>query len=136
MAIDLDQLIARMEWARARNLSELTFTTDGLRITLRREKAELNAPTFTQTASRADPDTTGDDTLNSPLAGVCHLTPEAGGAPFVTPGNTVKAGQTVCVIEAMKVMISVTASQDGTVEAVLIEDGAHVEAGAPLMRIR
>ncbi len=50
------------------------------------------------------------------------------------PGQAVQAGQTVCVIEAMKVFNAVVAESDGTVAAVLVESGAEVEAGQPLIR--
>lgn len=53
---------------------------------------------------------------------------------FVQPGQAVQAGQTVCVIEAMKVFNAVVAESDGTVAAVLVESGAEVEAGQPLIR--
>ncbi|CBJ40598.1 biotin carboxyl carrier protein of acetyl-coa carboxylase (Bccp) (plasmid) [Ralstonia solanacearum CMR15] len=72
--------------------------------------------------------------LLAPLFGVVHLQPAPGEAVFVQPGQAVQAGQTVCVIEAMKVFNAVVAESDGTVEAVLVESGAEVEAGQPLIR--
>lgn len=134
MSIDIAQLIARMEWACARNLTELAFTTDGLCVTLLREPSSLQ-PNGTAVTTHAEPLAPDADTLNAPLAGVCHLNSEAGDAPYVTVGDKVTAGQTVCVIEAMKVMTSVTAVRSGTVQAVLVDSGAQVEADAPLMRI-
>lgn len=72
--------------------------------------------------------------LLAPLFGVVHLQPAPGEAVFVQPGQAVQAGQTVCVIEAMKVFNAVVAESDGTVAAVLVESGAEVEAGQPLIR--
>lgn len=63
-----------------------------------------------------------------------HLQPAPGEPVFVQPGQTVLAGQTLCVIEAMKVFNAVLAESDGTVDAVLVESGAEVEAGQPLIR--
>ncbi|MGA3984048.1 acetyl-CoA carboxylase biotin carboxyl carrier protein [Ralstonia nicotianae] len=72
--------------------------------------------------------------LLAPLFGVVHLQPAPGEAVFVQPGQAVQAGQTVCVIEAMKVFNAVVAESDGTVAAVLVESGAEVEAGQPLIQ--
>lgn len=72
--------------------------------------------------------------LLAPLFGVVHLQPAPGEPAFVQPGQAVQAGQTVCVIEAMKVFNAVVAENDGTVEAVLVKSGTEVEAGQPLIR--
>ncbi len=70
----------------------------------------------------------------APLYGVVHLQATPGDAPFVQPGQSIKAGQTLCVIEAMKVFNEVRAEQDTTVIAVLVGSGDEVEAGQPLFR--
>ncbi len=72
--------------------------------------------------------------LLAPMFGGVHLRPAPGEPVFVQPGQAVQAGQTVCVIEAMKVFNAVAAEHDGTVEAVLVESGTEVEAGQPLFR--
>jgi acetyl-CoA carboxylase biotin carboxyl carrier protein len=73
--------------------------------------------------------------LRSPLPGLVHLRPSPDAPPFVLAGQTVKAGDTVCLIEAMKVFISVRAERAGTIAAVLVTSGSEVEAGQTLMRI-
>lgn len=72
--------------------------------------------------------------LAAPLYGVVHLRPSPDEAPFVTVGQAVKAGQTLCVIEAMKVFNEVRAEQDVTVQDILVNSGQEVEAGQPLFR--
>jgi acetyl-CoA carboxylase biotin carboxyl carrier protein len=72
--------------------------------------------------------------LLAPLFGIVHLRPSPDEPAFVQPGQTVEAGQTVCVIEAMKVFNAVLAERDGMVEAVLVESGNEVDAGQPLIR--
>lgn len=57
-------------------------------------------------------------------------------APFVQAGDRVKKGDTLCIIEAMKVMNELTADADGEVEAVLAENGQIVEYGQPLFRLK
>lgn len=72
--------------------------------------------------------------LLAPLFGIVHWRPAPDEPLFVQPGQTVQAGQTVCVIEAMKVFNTVVAEHDGTVGALLAESGTEVEAGQPLIR--
>ena len=70
----------------------------------------------------------------APLYGVVHLQSTPGDPPFVQAGQSIKAGQTLCVIEAMKVFNEVRAERDTTVVAVLVGSGEEVEAGQPLFR--
>jgi acetyl-CoA carboxylase biotin carboxyl carrier protein len=73
--------------------------------------------------------------LVAPLAGVLHLTPAPGAPPFVMQGQAIRRGETLCLIEAMKVFSRIGAEQDGVIEAVLVTSGAEIEAGQTLMRI-
>lgn len=73
--------------------------------------------------------------LKSPMVGTAYLTPEPGAAPFVSVGQSVKAGDTVLIVEAMKVMNPITAPNAGTVKAVFVESGQPVEFDQPLMVI-
>ena len=75
------------------------------------------------------------DECLAPLYGVLHLQSNPGEPPFVQAGQSVKAGQMLCVIEAMKVFNEVRAEQDATVIAVLVASGTEVEAGQPLFRL-
>jgi acetyl-CoA carboxylase biotin carboxyl carrier protein len=70
----------------------------------------------------------------APLYGVVHLQPTPGEPPFVQAGQTIHAGQTLCVIEAMKVFNEVRAERDATLQEVLVRSGQEVEAGQPLFR--
>jgi len=74
--------------------------------------------------------------LQAPLYGVVHLQAGPGEAPFVAAGQAVRAGQTLCVIEAMKVFNEVRAEHDAVVDAVLVSSGEEVEAGQALLRFR
>jgi acetyl-CoA carboxylase biotin carboxyl carrier protein len=73
--------------------------------------------------------------LNSPMVGTAYLSPEPGAAAFVKAGDTVRAGQTLLIIEAMKVMNPIKAPKNGTVSQVLVQDGAPVEFGEVLLVI-
>ena len=71
----------------------------------------------------------------SPMVGTAYLAPSPGAKPFVDVGQTVKAGDTVLIVEAMKTMNQIPAPRGGTVTQILVEDGQPVEFGEPLMII-
>ncbi|MCE3231621.1 MAG: acetyl-CoA carboxylase [Alphaproteobacteria bacterium] len=74
-------------------------------------------------------------TVKSPMVGTAYLCPEPGAAPFVKVGDMVAVGQTLLIIEAMKVMNPIKAAQAGKVIQILAKDGTPVEFGEPLMVI-
>ena len=71
--------------------------------------------------------------VRSPMVGTVYLAPEPGAKDFVTVGQEVKAGDTLLIVEAMKVMNPITAPHGGTVRAVLVANGAPVEFDQPLV---
>jgi acetyl-CoA carboxylase biotin carboxyl carrier protein len=73
--------------------------------------------------------------LKSPMVGTAYLSPEPGAAPFASVGDKVSAGDTLLIVEAMKVMNPIVAPNGGTVKAVLVESGQPVEFDQPLMVI-
>ncbi|MEM9351355.1 MAG: acetyl-CoA carboxylase biotin carboxyl carrier protein [Pseudomonadota bacterium] len=73
--------------------------------------------------------------VTSPMVGTAYLQSEPGAPAFVSQGAKVKEGDTILIIEAMKTMNQIPAPRSGTVTRILIDDGAPVEFGAPLMII-
>ena len=73
--------------------------------------------------------------MKSPMVGTAYLTPEPDAAPFVSIGQQVKAGDTVLIIEAMKVMNPIVAATSGTVTEIYVESGQPVEFDQPLLVI-
>lgn len=73
--------------------------------------------------------------VRAPMVGVFYAAPAPGAEPFVHVGSKVKKGETLCVIEAMKVMNEVTAEADGEVVDICVKDGDLVEYGCCLMKI-
>ncbi len=71
--------------------------------------------------------------VTSPMVGTAYLAPEPGADEFVKVGDQVAEGQTLLIVEAMKTMNQIPAPKAGTVKRILVEDGAPVEFGAPLM---
>ena len=73
--------------------------------------------------------------VKSPMVGTVYMQAEPGSPPFVSAGQQVSEGDTLLIIEAMKTMNHIPAPRGGTVKRILVEDGAAVEYGAPLMII-
>lgn len=73
--------------------------------------------------------------VNSPMVGTAYLAPEPGAAPFIDVGTSVKEGQTVLIIEAMKTMNAIPAPRTGTVTRILVGNAQPVEYGEPLLII-
>ena len=74
-------------------------------------------------------------TVKSPMVGTAFLSAEPGAKPFVEVGKTVKAGDTLLIVEAMKVMNPITAPEGGVIKKILISDGQPVEFDQPLVII-
>lgn len=85
-------------------------------------------------AAPAAPPQTGTP-LTSPMVGTFYRAPSPGADPFVKVGDTVKKGQVVCIIEAMKLLNEVEADMDGTIKEVCVENGQPVEFGQSLFII-
>lgn len=71
--------------------------------------------------------------VTSPMVGTVYMQAEPGADPFISVGATVKEGDTLLIVEAMKTMNHIPAPRAGTVKRILVEDGAPVEYGAPLV---
>ncbi|QNM04525.1 acetyl-CoA carboxylase biotin carboxyl carrier protein [Qiania dongpingensis] len=91
---------------------------------------------LTQEEVRKDVGFQSDQIVKSPLVGIFYAAPSEEAEPFVKAGDTVKKGQVLGIIEAMKLMNEIECDYDGVVEAVLIENEQVVEYGQPLFRIR
>ena len=86
-----------------------------------------------QPAEVADDPADDPGAVTSPMVGTVYLQPEPGATPFVTIGQQVSEGDTLLIVEAMKTMNHIPAPRAGTVKRILVDDGAAVEFGAPLV---
>ncbi len=86
-----------------------------------------------EAASQAE--TTREGTVHSPMVGTVYLAPEPGAAPFVSVGQRVEEGQTLVIVEAMKVMNPIRAPRGGTIMEILVQNASPVEFGEPLLVI-
>ena len=98
-----------------------------------------SAPAVVSEASAAPPPAVPADDLHvikSPIVGTFYSAPNPESGPFVKVGDTVQAGQTVCIIEAMKLMNEIEADISGEVARIMVENGQPVEYGEPLFALR
>ena len=107
----------------------------------------IKSPTSKDTAGKTLPDSSGDnqqeaedeemagEIIKSPVVGVYYSAPSPDSDPFIQVGSKVESGNTLCIIEAMKLMNEVTSSVDGEVADIYVENGQRVEFGQPLFRI-
>ncbi|WP_447789550.1 acetyl-CoA carboxylase biotin carboxyl carrier protein [Pseudomonas farris] len=125
------------------DLLELSLTEGDSTIRLFRQAGKVlaseslteQAPVSTPLLPKADTPTVAALEIKANLYGVLHLTPAVGEAPFVTVGEQIEAGQTLAVIEAMKMFHPVKAKAAGRITAILAQSGAEVEAGQSLFRL-
>jgi acetyl-CoA carboxylase biotin carboxyl carrier protein len=96
--------------------------------------APAAAPAAAAAASPAAEEIAG-ETVKSPMVGTAFLAAEPGAKPFVEVGNAVKAGDTLLIVEAMKVMNPITAPSGGVVKKIMVADAQPVEFDQPLMII-
>ena len=87
-----------------------------------------------QEAAPAEAAVTG-HTVNSPMVGTFYQSPAPGAKAFVEVGQKVNAGDTICIVEAMKMMNQIEADKSGTIGAILVDDGEPVEFDQPLVTI-
>ena len=130
------------------DLSEIEVADGDRRIKVRRGFAPAgpaeNSRAATAAGASADapaspaaplPEEISGETVKSPMVGTAFLSPEPGAEPFITVGEAVKAGDTLLIIEAMKVMNPITAPSGGIVKKILVADAHPVEFDQPLVII-
>jgi acetyl-CoA carboxylase biotin carboxyl carrier protein len=97
--------------------------------------AAAPAPTAQAPAPPAAPAAPEGHLVKSPMVGTFYRASSPDAEPFVEVGDAVKSGQTICIIEAMKLMNEIEADHDGVIKAILVENGQPVEYGEPLIVI-
>ena len=140
--IDGDLVRKLADLLRETGLSEIEFAEGEKRIRVTRPTAAqtvavqaaqvLAAAPVAAAAAPAGKPASHPGAVTSPMVGTAYLAAEPGGTPFVRPGDVVKAGQTIMIIEAMKVMNPIKAPRGGTVAEVLVSDAQPVEFGEVL----
>lgn len=148
--MDLESIYALMERFERSSLTGLELEQNGTRLKLDKTVAVAAAPaaavaavSAVQTPAAPAPQSEAQsgtqdegEYIKAPLVGTFYAAAGPDAEPFVKVGDQVKKGQTVCLMEAMKMMNEVTAPCDCVIEALLQEDGALVSFGAPLLRYK
>lgn len=150
---DLDYIRRMAELLKETDLAELAVRriySDGERLSVRLSRHGARGPTeVTISSPAAEPFATelppaggeapapaaNGQAVTSPMVGTAYLAPEPGNPPFVSVGGTVKEGQTLLIVEAMKTLNPIPSPRSGTVEQILVENGEPVEYGTPLVVI-
>ena len=148
MNLDLNQLRVLVRLLAKRNVSEFEFEDEQVRIRLAFPRAGGPMPvgepqlvvTHAAPAAAAKPATAAVDDANvvyvtSPFVGTFYRSPSPDAPPFVEPGSTIREGQALCIVEAMKLMNEIEADCAGTIVEILAENGKPVEFGQKLFKV-
>lgn len=154
--MDLRKLKTLIDLVEASDISELELTEgeEKVKISRQNNKAQSLAPVnYVQQpiqppvnqqpqAQTEEPlgkvDTTtidNKDAITSPMVGTFYRSASPDSAPFIDIGSTVKKGETLCIVEAMKILNEIESDKEGTISKILIENGQPVEFGQPLFEI-
>ena len=147
--MDLDKIGKLVEMMEASSLTELSVESGDVKVSLKRQGQTvmvepvqtIAAAPSTANDKRGEPSKDSSapaargHSVKSPMVGTFYRAPSPNSEPFVEVGQSVKAGDTLCIIEAMKMMNQIEADKSGKVEAVLVEDGQAVEFDQPLFTI-
>jgi acetyl-CoA carboxylase biotin carboxyl carrier protein len=146
--LDLDKLNALLEVLIERDIAEFEHEANGVRVRVVRGRVSVGhghavgaetqapsaAPATTPPASMEAPSDSID--VTSPFVGTFYRSPSPDTPSFVEVGSVVRSGQTLCIIEAMKLMNEIDAECSGTVTEVFAQNGKSVEFGQKLFRIK
>lgn len=150
--MDLRKLKKLIDLVEESSISELEITEGEERVRISKSAAgsgipvQINAPAVaaptvassvpeTKILDKVEEELPAGHMVKSPMVGTFYRTSAPGSDPFVEVGQTVKAGDTLCIIEAMKLLNEIEADKDGIIKAILIENGQPVEYGEALFVI-
>jgi len=127
-----------VDLAARHNLAELEVESGGTRIRVVRERAPLTLPRQVESRPAGEDTTTAATnlvTIEAPMVGTFYRASAPDAAPYVSEGDTVKEGQVLCIIEAMKMMNQIESDKSGKITAIMATNGDPVEFGQPLFVI-
>lgn len=142
--IDLNQVRELIDLLKESEINELELAQGDLSLRLRNQgeiqvaQTVAAAPVMASTPAAettSAPAAKSGDSFTSPMVGTFYQSSSPDTDPFVTIGTRVKKGQTLCIIEAMKVMNQIEADRDGEIKDIIVTNGQPVEYGEPLFVI-
>ncbi len=116
-------------------VAPMAAPTAALAVPIQAEQVALSGEAAAAPESAAADELPAGHIVTSPMVGTFYQAPSPGAKPFVDVGQRVQVGDTVCIIEAMKILNQIEADHAGTVKAILVENGQPVEYGQPLFVI-
>jgi acetyl-CoA carboxylase biotin carboxyl carrier protein len=144
MSLDLDKLSALFELLAEKDIAEFEHEEGGVRVRVARgargapiAMAEVSTAPPATRAAAADTSSDGDSAdVTSPFVGSFYRSPSPDAPAFVEIGSVVRTGQTLCIIEAMKLMNEIEPEWAGTVTEIFAQNGKSVQYGQKLFRIK
>ncbi|NTG48364.1 acetyl-CoA carboxylase biotin carboxyl carrier protein subunit [Agrobacterium rhizogenes] len=146
--MDLQKIKTLIEFVGRLRISELVVSQDGTTVRISNGISRQTTTAENSTVARQQPARSppvkdaavpeggkAGQMVIAPVFGLLHRSPSPGAPPFVKAGDVVEAGQSLCIIEAMKVFNTVSAHKTGPILRILADDGQEVDAGQPLMEI-
>lgn len=134
--MDINQIKQLIDLMEERSLSDLELQDGDKKVALKRHLTTSNIvstqPNITPVAETSVATPKG-ATENSPMVGVFYVAPSPNDPPFVKVGQQVQAGDTLGIIEAMKIMNPLEATQNGTIAEILVQNGDVVQFGQPIV---
>ena len=161
--MDIEQMIRLVNTVSASNLTEFSYEESGMTVRLEKKQGktviyqnmapmDAAAPGISpvsakesvpkagmaeeSTQPQAEKDGVEGKVITSPLVGVFYAAPAKDAEAFVQVGDTVKKGQVLAIVEAMKLMNEIESDYDGTIAEILVENGQAVEYGQPLFKLQ
>ena len=138
--MELDEIKELIDLLQETDVTELSIEREGLKIKIKREKYLASAEMMQAAPGPVIAKEQAEDdqilvTITSPIVGIFHRAPSPESPPFVEVGSTVRKGQVLCIVEAMKLMNEIESDTHGTVSKILVENGHPVEYSEPLFLI-
>lgn len=157
--MDIEQMIRLVNTVSASNLTEFSYEESGMTVRLAKKQGktviyqntgsseqsplvtaavspQISVPSQEMAAAEETVLSAEGKMITSPLVGVFYAAPAEDADAFVQVGDTIKKGQVLAIVEAMKLMNEIESDYDGTIAEILVENGQPVEYGQPLFRIR
>ncbi|MCI8737244.1 MAG: biotin/lipoyl-binding protein [Lachnospiraceae bacterium] len=135
--MEMEHLIKLIEAVSHSGLSRFEYEESGVKIHMEKpETVQVSSVQVQTEVSEQIQEAAEDQVITCPLVGIFYAAPEEGAEAFVSVGDSVKKGQTLAIVEAMKLMNEIESEYDGVVTEVLVQNGQAVEFGQPLFKIR
>lgn len=141
--MELEQLLKLIDAMSNSALSSLKYEEKGVKISLQKEVSGKASVVRTECVKEEIPEVKSEvkieegegHIIKSPLVGTFYVAPSEDAAPFVQVGDRVEKGQTIAIVEAMKLMNEIESEYAGEIREVFVENGEMVEYGQPLFRV-